>query len=116
MSAEREVLVVEDEAVIRGALKRLPDGRGCRASEAASARESLDRFNVNHFGIAIGDLELPGAPGSDPIRRTSAPAPIVTGCSSIRSAIDSMKLGISRKCLWERRQRQGIPRGKRHSA
>jgi len=187
MSAEREVLVVEDEAVIRGALKRLLERHSCRVSEAASVRESLDRFNVNRFDAIISDLKLPGAPGTDLIQLSSAPVLIMTRDSSIRSAInarklgavdyiakpfdhgellatlekifkehgpndfangggdagaagpelsladyfqhfvlghqDSMtetelakKLGISRKCLWERRQRLGIPRKKRQPA
>ena len=189
MGAEREVLVVEDETVIRGALKRLLERHSYRVSEAASVRESLDRFNVDRFDAIISDLKLPGAPGTDLIGLSSAPVLIMTSYSSIRSAINAMKLGavdyiakpfdhgellatlekifkehgpresangdggndagaagpelsledyfqhfvlehqdtmtetelakklgISRKCLWERRQRLGIPRKKRSPA
>lgn len=93
MSAEREVLVVEDEAVIRGTLKRLLERHSFRVSEAASVRESLDRFDVDKFDVVISDLKLPGAPGTDLIKATTAPVLIMTSYSSIRSAIDSMKLG-----------------------
>ncbi len=93
MAAEREVLVVEDEAVIRGTLKRLLERHSFRVSEAASVRESLDRFDVDKFDVIISDLKLPGAPGTDLIKATSAPVLIMTSYSSIRSAIDSMKLG-----------------------
>lgn len=93
MRAEREVLVVEDEAVIRGTLRRLLERHSYRVSEAASVKESLDRFNVNKFDIIISDLKLPGAPGTDLIRISSAPVLIMTAYSSIRSAIDSVKLG-----------------------
>ena len=93
MAAEREVLVVEDEAVIRGTLKRLLERHSFRVSEAASVRESLDRFDVDKFDVIISDLKLPGAPGTDLIKSTSAPVLIMTSYSSIRSAIDSMKLG-----------------------
>lgn len=93
MVAEREVLVVEDEAVIRGTLKRLLERHSYRVSEAASVRESLDRFDVDKFDVIISDLKLPGAPGTDLIRATTAPVLIMTSYSSIRSAIDSMKLG-----------------------
>ena len=93
MGAEREVLVVEDEAVIRGTLKRLLERHSYRVSEAASVRESLDRFDVDKFDVVISDLKLPGAPGTDLIKATTAPVLIMTSYSSIRSAIDSMKLG-----------------------
>ena len=93
MVAECEVLVVEDEAVIRGTLKRLLERHSYRVSEAASVRESLDRFDVDKFDVIISDLQLPGAPGTDLIRATTAPVLIMTSYSSIRSAIDSMKLG-----------------------
>ena len=93
MGAEREVLVVEDEAVIRGTLKRLLERHSFRVSEAASVRESLDRFDVDKFDVIISDLKLPGAPGTDLIKATTAPVLIMTSYSSIRSAIDSMKLG-----------------------
>ena len=93
MNVDREVLVVEDEAVIRQSLKRLLERHRYRVSEAASVRESLDRFNVNKFDVIISDLKLPGAPGTDLIRQSSAPVLIMTSYSSIRSAIDSMKLG-----------------------
>ncbi len=95
MGAEREVLVVEDEKVIRGSLKRLLERHSFRVSEAASVRESLERFDVNKFDVVISDLKLPGAPGTDLIRATSAPVLIMTSYSSIRSAIDSMKCGAA---------------------
>ena len=93
MSVEREVLVVEDEAVIRGTLRRLLERHSYRVSEATSVKESLDRFNVNKFDVIISDLKLPGAPGTDLIKISSAPVLIMTAYSSIRSAIDSVKLG-----------------------
>ena len=93
MGAEREILVVEDEAVIRGTLRRLLERNQYRVSEAASVQESLDRFDLDKFDVIISDLKLPGAPGTDLIKATSAPVLIMTSYSSIRSAIDSMKLG-----------------------
>ena len=41
----------------------------------------------------LSDLRLPGAPGTDLIKATTRPVLIMTSYSSIRSAIDSMKLG-----------------------
>lgn len=88
-----QVLVVEDEVVIRSALKRLLERHDYDVSEAGSVKESLENFDIDHFDVVISDLRLPGAPGTDLIKATSAPVLIMTSYSSIRSAIDSMKMG-----------------------
>lgn len=88
-----QVLVVEDEAVIRSALKRLLERHDYQVSEAASVKESLENYDMNTFDVIISDLRLPGAPGTDLIKATTTPVLIMTSYSSIRSAIDSMKMG-----------------------
>jgi len=88
-----QVLVVEDEAVIRSALRRLLERHDFSVSEAGSVKESLNNYELDDFDIIISDLRLPGAPGTDLIKATSSPVLIMTSYSSIRSAIDSMKMG-----------------------
>ncbi len=93
MSAMNQVLVVEDEIVIRNALKRLLERHNYKVSEAGTVKESLEKFDMDHFDVIISDLRLPGAPGTDLIRATSTPVVIMTSYSSIRSAIDSIQMG-----------------------
>ncbi len=93
MTAMNQVLVVEDEVVIRTALKRLLERHEYKVSEAGTVKESLDNFDMNDFDVIISDLRLPGAPGTDLIKASNTPVLIMTSYSSIRSAIDSMKLG-----------------------
>lgn len=93
MTATHRVLVVEDEGVIRTALKRLLERYNYSVSEAGSVKESLEKFDLNDFDVIISDLRLPGAPGTDLIKASEAPVLIMTSYSSIRSAIDSMKMG-----------------------
>ena len=88
-----QILVVEDEAVIRAALRRLLERHEYRVSEAGSVKESLERYDMDAFDVIISDLRLPGAPGTDLIKATSTPVLIMTSYSSIKSAIDSMKMG-----------------------
>ena len=88
-----QILVVEDEVVIRNALRRLLERHGYEVSEAGSVKEALDDFEMDEFDVVISDLRLPGAPGTDLIKATKAPVLIMTSYSSIRSAIDSMKMG-----------------------
>jgi len=93
MSTMNQVLVVEDEAIIRTALKRLLERHEYSVSEAGSVRESLENFDMDEFDVIISDLRLPGAPGTDLIKATKTPVLIMTSYSSIKSAIDSMKMG-----------------------
>ena len=93
MTAIQQVLVVEDEVVIRTALKRLLERHEYKVSEAGTVKESIDNYDMDDFDVIISDLRLPGAPGTDLIKATTTPVLIMTSYSSIRSAIDSMKLG-----------------------
>ena len=93
MTAANHILVVEDEAVIRSSLRRLLERHEYKVSEAGSVQEALDNFDINSFDVVLSDLRLPGAPGTDLIKVTTRPVLIMTSYSSIRSAIDSMKLG-----------------------
>ena len=88
-----QILVVEDEAVIRAALRRLLERHEYRVSEAGSVKESLEKYDMDAFDVIISDLRLPGAPGTDLIKATSTPVLIMTSYSSIKSAIDSIKMG-----------------------
>jgi len=93
MTAKHKVLVVEDEQVIRTALRRLLERHDYQVSEAGSVKDGLDLLAEQTFDIVVSDLRLPGAPGTDLIKATSTPVLIMTSYSSLRSAIDSMKLG-----------------------
>lgn len=88
------ILIVEDEKIIRSALKRLFNAKGYDVEEAASVPEALTQHNLENFDLIISDLRLPGAPGTDLIAQSGdTPVLIMTSYASMKSAIDSMKLG-----------------------
>ena len=89
----KQILVVEDEEVIRNSLRRLLERHSYQVTTAINVQESLDNYNLDDFDVIISDLRLPGAPGTDLIKATITPVLIMTSYSSIRSAIDSMKMG-----------------------
>ncbi|MCB1672260.1 MAG: sigma-54-dependent Fis family transcriptional regulator, partial [Pseudomonadales bacterium] len=93
MSNGNQILVVEDEPIIRTALRRLLERHDYKVSEAESVKDSVERYDVDSFDVIISDLRLPGAPGTDLIKATSTPVLIMTSYSSLRSAVDSMKMG-----------------------
>ncbi|APE31026.1 response regulator [Halomonas aestuarii] len=87
------ILIVEDEAIIRSALKRLLERHDHQVSEAGSVAEALS-LEPQGFDLVISDLRLPGEPGTDLIAR-AAPVPvlIMTSYASMRSAVEALKLG-----------------------
>jgi len=93
MTGMNQILVVEDEVVIRSALKRLLERHNYEVSEAGTVKESLEKYDMDGFDVIISDLRLPGAPGTDLIKATRTPVVIMTSYSSIRSAIDSIQMG-----------------------
>ncbi|MBA6413091.1 sigma-54-dependent Fis family transcriptional regulator [Parahaliea sp. F7430] len=90
----KQILVVEDESVIRTALRRLLERNDYSVSEAASVQEAETRHNLLSFDLIISDLRLPGAPGTDLIKKAGeVPVLIMTSYASLRSAVDSMRMG-----------------------
>ena len=88
------ILVVEDETIIRSALRRLLERHQYQVSEAGSVHEAVERFALSDFDLIVSDLRLPGEPGTEMIRKApNTPVLIMTSYASLRSAVDSMKLG-----------------------
>lgn len=90
----QKILVVEDESVIRTALRRLLERNGYQISEAGSVQQAEADFSFPDFDLIISDLRLPGAPGTDLIKKAGdVPVLIMTSYASLRSAVDSMRMG-----------------------
>lgn len=89
-----DILVVEDEPVIRTALKRLLERNRYRVFEAGSVKEAEENFQLDRFSLIISDLRLPGAPGTELIQRAGkVPVLIMTSYASLRSAVDAIRQG-----------------------
>jgi DNA-binding NtrC family response regulator len=88
------ILVIEDEPVIRAALRRLLERHDYQVEEARSVEDARKGLPVCEFDLVIADLRLPGAPGTDIIALAAdCPVLIMTSYASVRSAVESMKLG-----------------------
>jgi DNA-binding NtrC family response regulator len=89
-----KILIVEDESVIRAALRRLLERHGYQLDEAGSVADAQSKFQLADYDLIISDLRLPGAPGTDLIAKAgSVPVLIMTSYASLRSAVDSMRMG-----------------------
>jgi two-component system, NtrC family, response regulator HydG len=89
-----KILIVEDETIIRNALRKLLERNQYEVSEAPSVKEATSKFQLKDFDLIISDLRLPGAPGTDLIKLAdTVPVLIMTSYASLRSAVDSMRMG-----------------------
>ena len=89
----KRILIVEDEEIIRQALKKVLQRQQFEVAEADSVEAAL-ALQPSQFDLVISDLRLPGAVGTDLLQRCGdTPVIIMTSYASMRSAIDAMKLG-----------------------
>ncbi|UZE95874.1 sigma-54-dependent transcriptional regulator [Alkalimarinus alittae] len=90
----KHILVVEDEEIIRTALHKLLVHNGYGVEQAESVQDAIDNYQFDEFDLIISDLRLPGRPGTDLIDlAVGKPVLIMTSYASLRSAVDSMKMG-----------------------
>ena len=87
------LLIIEDETVIRAALRRLLERHGYRVDEAGAVEEVAD---AKAYDLIISDLRLPGKPGTEVIGMApGVPVIIMTSYASVASAVEAMKLGAT---------------------
>ncbi len=90
------ILIVEDESVIRAALRRLLERKGFAVEEAGSVPEAAAGRDLQSIDLIIADLRLPGPAGTDLIALApGVPVLMMTSYASVKSAVDAMKLGAA---------------------
>src|SRR5680860_840671 len=93
-TAMPRILIVEDEDIIRSAVRKLLLHAGYDVEDVGSVEEAEQDHDPDQFDLIISDLRLPGAAGTELINRApNTPVLIMTSYASLRSAVDSMKMG-----------------------
>jgi DNA-binding NtrC family response regulator len=92
------VLVVDDEAAIRGLITRWLEAAGYRTSAAVSADQALSELGETPPAVVVSDIEMPGHDGfwlADQVRKRAPHTAIVmmTGCLDTGVAARSMRTG-----------------------
>ncbi len=88
------ILIIEDEEVIRQAVQRLLERHNYNVEVSESLEDAESNHDLNGFKLIITDVRLPGAPGTDILKKVEdVPVLIMTSYASVRSAVDAMKLG-----------------------
>jgi DNA-binding response OmpR family regulator len=96
--AEEKILVVDDEAIVRMAVKDLLEDEGYRVSIAPTGEDGIEKVKSNIFDLVLLDLKLPGKDGIEVLREikgfNNSPAVIMmTGYASLETAKDAIRTG-----------------------
>lgn len=97
MAAEN-ILIVEDEELMRSILRQLIEGSGYRACTADSTETALEVFSANDIDLTLTDIKMAGEDGLallDQIksREDDAMVIIMTAFSSVDTAVAALRKG-----------------------
>jgi two-component system response regulator RegA len=94
------MLIVEDDAVLRGRLARAFRERGFEVREAADGESALEIARAEPPEQAVVDLRMPGLSGLDVVQGLKEADPstavvVLTGYGSIATALEAVRLGAT---------------------
>ena len=95
---KENLLVVEDEDIMREALVDYFSGEGHKVDMASDGDNALERINFNNYDVMIVDLRLPGRDGLSVLDEIKAKNPeakviIITAYPSVESEKEAMNKG-----------------------
>ncbi len=93
-----QVLVVDDESVVRTGISRALNQRGMTTTLAASGKEALDLLEGQDFQLVLLDIRMSDIDGIEVLKMIRARYPqtdviMITGYPTIDSAVQCVKLG-----------------------
>ncbi|WP_321532910.1 sigma-54 dependent transcriptional regulator [uncultured Desulfuromonas sp.] len=96
--SQPRILVVDDEAVIREAVKRILEQEGYEVITATSGHTALEKVQIDDFTVVISDLKMPGMGGMEVLKsikilQPDVPVIIITGYATVETAVDAIKNG-----------------------
>ncbi len=100
MSATPEILVVDDEFILRELISEILLRRGWKVDTAESSEKGLMRIKEKHYDVVVSDLMMPGISGMEFLKIIKEHSPstsvlMVTGYPSIDIAVDAIRYGAA---------------------
>ena len=100
MDEKMNIMIVDDEMIVRESLFHWFQKSGHFVETASSGPEALDRLETYPFELLFVDIKMPGMDGIELLEKVKAEYPetiviIITAYGSIESAVNAMKLGAS---------------------
>ena len=100
MKEKMQIMIVDDEMIVRESFYHWFTKAGHIVETAASGLEALERLNEIAFDLIFVDIKMPGMDGLELLEKVKAEYPetlviIITAYGSIESAVMAMKTGAS---------------------
>ncbi|HTZ31449.1 MAG TPA: sigma-54 dependent transcriptional regulator [Methylomirabilota bacterium] len=98
MTTKSNLLVVDDELIVRDSLDKWFREEGYDVTVADSAQDALTKMAARRFDLALVDIKMPGTDGVELQRRMHEIDPdmlviIMTGYASVETAVAALKNG-----------------------
>ena len=98
MSTKANLLIVDDELIVRDSLDKWFREEGYDVTVAENAQEALSKMAAKRFDLALVDIKMPGTDGVELQRRMREVDPemlviIMTGYASVETAVSALKNG-----------------------
>ena len=92
------ILVVDDESVIREGLTRILEGDSLTVETAKNGHAAIELLQQNDFDLIITDLKMPGMNGFEVLNavkvlQPDTPVIMITGFATVETAVEAMKSG-----------------------
>lgn len=99
MAKAGNILIIDDEEIVRGLLEGILVKGGHQVSMAATGKEALEKIKNNRFDLIMVDINLPDISGIEILKQVrekdkEIEAIIITGFASYETAIDALKQGV----------------------
>lgn len=100
MAGPRQILLLEDEINVANALQVILREAGYEVTWAATGQRALELLGQRVFDLLVADLYLPDMDGLEVVKwareqRPGVPVIIITGYSSLATAIAALRLGTA---------------------
>ncbi len=94
-----QILLMEDETNVAKGLKLVLGEAGYEVDWAETGKRALELFRQKRYDLMLADLLLPDVDGMEVIKEVRQQRPqtgviVITGYSTVASAINAMKLGV----------------------
>lgn len=92
------ILIVDDEEVVRRSFSRVLDGAQCRTESAVDGEEALRALARERFDVVLLDQRMPGADGMTVLKTIKARWPdsevvMITGYPNVETAKEAVRCG-----------------------
>ncbi len=94
----KRVLIVDDEAAVRDAIRMTLEYEGYQVEEAKSGKEGIEKGVAGTWDVILLDIKMPVIDGMEVLDRyreagVSAPVVVVSGHGDIRTAVEATRKG-----------------------